>query len=75
MKLMPDSLANLITSLLFLIVHMKTWSIVFVWLGSFILSIILGYILIKTKNITGTIICHDLNDLGFLFLSRQGMFF
>jgi membrane protease YdiL (CAAX protease family) len=62
-------------SLLFLLVHIKTWTNLFVWFGSFLLSLFLGYIVIKTKNLWGAIVCHDLNDLGFLFFARQGTFF
>jgi len=73
MKTMSGWKSNLATSALFMSVHVLTWpGEPFVWAGSFVMSLVLGFIMISTGNIWGAIVAHNLNDIGFLFLAGKG---
>ncbi|WP_425449418.1 CPBP family glutamic-type intramembrane protease [Dethiothermospora halolimnae] len=68
MKLFNPIVAILLTSLIFLAIHIKTWDEKFVWIGSLILSLVCAMSVYFTKSIWTAIIIHNLNDFGFLTL-------
>ncbi|WP_425449333.1 CPBP family intramembrane glutamic endopeptidase [Dethiothermospora halolimnae] len=67
-KLFNPVVAIVLTSLLFLAIHIKTWDKKFVWIGSLVLALICATSVYLTKSIWTAIIIHNLNDFGFLTL-------
>ena len=67
-KLFNPIVAILLTSLIFLAIHIKTWDEKFVWIGSLILALVCAMSVYFTKSIWTAIIIHNLNDFGFLTL-------
>lgn len=59
------------SSVVFLILHLKTWKDSFVWVGSFVLAIICCLVMIYTNSIWSAVIVHNLNDFGFLTLVNK----
>lgn len=71
LKLFNPIIAITLTSILFLILHLKTWYNKFVWIGSLILGLICAISIFYTKSIWTAIIIHNLNDFGFLTLVNK----
>ena len=60
-----------LSSLLFLLLHLKTWDNKFVWFGSLLLAVTCGVVTYITKSIWAAVIIHNLNDLGFMTLVNK----
>jgi membrane protease YdiL (CAAX protease family) len=75
LNLFHPIVAILLTSALFLALHIKTWNNRFVWIGSLILGLICAISVYFTKSIWTSIIIHILNDFGFMTLiNRRNIF-
>lgn len=71
LKLFHPIVSILLVSILFLGLHIKTWSNQFVWIGSLILGLICAVSVYFTKSIWTAIIIHILNDFGFMTLINK----
>lgn len=71
LKLFHPIVAITLTSILFLILHFKTWNNKFVWIGSLVLGVVCAISIYYTKSIWTAIIIHNLNDFGFLTLVNK----
>ena len=75
LNIMNPLVAIIITSLFFLVLHIKTWKNKFVWFGSLILALVCSTLVYSIKSIWVAIIIHNLNDFGFLTLvNRRNIF-
>ena len=70
-KIFNPIIAILISSVIFLSLHIKTWNNKFVWIGSFILGIICAVSVYFSHSIWTAIIIHNLNDFPFLTLVNK----
>lgn len=64
-------IAILISSIIFLILHIRTWNSKFIWIGSFILALTCSVCTYFTKSIWSAIIIHNLNNFAFLTLVNK----
>ncbi|WP_353892799.1 CPBP family intramembrane glutamic endopeptidase [Proteinivorax hydrogeniformans] len=71
LSLVHPIIAILLTSILFLVVHIKTWSNWFVWIGSLILGVICAISVYFTQSIWTAFIIHVLNNFGFMTLINK----
>ncbi|MTI71825.1 MAG: CPBP family intramembrane metalloprotease [Firmicutes bacterium] len=71
MKIFNPILAILITSILFLGLHYKTWSDKKVWIGSLVLGLVCAINVYLANSIWTAIFIHNLNDFGFLTLINK----
>ncbi|MTI65362.1 MAG: CPBP family intramembrane metalloprotease [Firmicutes bacterium] len=71
MKIFNPILAILITSILFLGLHFKTWSNKKIWIGSLVLGLVCATSVYLTNSIWTAIFIHNLNDFGFLTLINK----
>lgn len=60
-----------LNSLLFLLLHLKTWNSKFVWFGSLLLGVICACSVYLFHSIWSAIIIHNLNDFAFLTLINK----
>lgn len=70
-KLTNPFAAITISSLLFLLLHLKTWNSKFVWFGSLLLGVICACSVYLFHSIWSAIIIHNLNDFAFLTLINK----
>lgn len=67
--------AVIVSSGLFLGMHVRTWRNPYVWAGSAVLSVICSLAVIFTGSLWTAVFVHDLNDFGFLTLvGRRDVF-
>ena len=71
LKLFDPFVAIIASSTIFLILHLKSWSDSFIWIGSFVLGLVCAISMFVTKSIWTAIIIHNLNNFGFLTLVRK----
>lgn len=71
LKFFSPIVVIILTSILFIIPHFKTWNNRFVWVGSFVLGVVCAISTYYTKSIWPAIIIHNLNDFGFLTLVNK----
>lgn len=60
--------ALLISTLMFLVLHIRTWDKSKIWIGSAILGLSCGIIALLTNSVFAAVIVHNLNNFAFLTL-------
>lgn len=63
--------AVILSSILFSILHIKTWKNKLIWIASFLLGIICAFSVYKFKSIWAAIIIHNLNDFAYITLINK----
>lgn len=71
LKLVHPLAAILLTSAIFLWLHVKSWNNRFVWIGSFVLGLVCAASVYFTKSIWAAILIHNLNNFGFMTLVNK----
>ena len=71
LKLIHPLEAILLTSAIFLWLHVKSWNSRFVWIGSFVLGLVCATSVYFTKSIWTAILIHSLNNFGFMTLVNK----
>lgn len=71
LQLFGPTLSIGLSSLVFLLLHVRTWNNRFVWFGSLFLAITCGVAVYVTKSIWTGILIHNLNDLGYMTLVNK----